>query len=54
MSDGTLQAIIGGGFATLVACIGYLAHTNRKDHKENGSKLDYIGDLLKEHFRNHP
>jgi hypothetical protein len=54
VSDGTLQAIIGGGFATLVAVIGYLAHTNRKDHKENGSKLDYIGDLLKEHFRNHP
>jgi hypothetical protein len=54
MSDGALQALIGGGFGTVIAFIGYLAHTNKKDHKENGSKLDYIGDLLKEHFRNHP
>jgi uncharacterized membrane protein YsdA (DUF1294 family) len=54
MSDGALQALIGGGFGVVVAMIGYLAHTNKKDHKDNGSKLDYIGDLLKEHFRNHP
>jgi hypothetical protein len=54
MSDGALQAVIAGGFGVVIACIGYLAHTNRKDHKENSSKLDYIGDLLKEHFRNHP
>jgi hypothetical protein len=47
-------ALITGGFSVLVAMIGYLAHTNKKDHKDNGSKLDYIGDLLKEHFRNHP
>jgi hypothetical protein len=47
-------SLITGGFGIVIACIGYLAHTNRKDHKENGSKLDYIGELLKEHFRNHP
>jgi hypothetical protein len=47
-------ALISGGFTIVVAMIGYLAHTNKKDHSENGSKLDYIGDLLKEHFRNHP
>jgi hypothetical protein len=47
-------SLITGGFGIVIACIGYLAHTNRQDHKENGSKLDYIGDLLKEHFRNHP
>jgi hypothetical protein len=50
----TTTALISGGFTVVVAMIGYLAHTNKKDHNENGSKLDYIGDLLKEHFRNHP
>jgi hypothetical protein len=54
MSDTILVSLIGGGFGVVVAMIGYLAHTNKKDHKDNGSKLDYIGDLLKEHFRNHP
>jgi hypothetical protein len=47
-------AFVTGGFGIVIALIGYLAATNKKDHKENGSKLDYIGDLLKEHFRNHP
>jgi hypothetical protein len=53
MSDGALQAIIGGGFSIVVAMIGYLAHTNRRDHKENGSKLDYIADLLRDHLKGH-
>ena len=53
MSDGALQAIIGGGFGVVIACIGYLAHTNRKDHAENGSKLDYIADLLRDHLKGH-
>jgi hypothetical protein len=46
-------ALITGGFSIVVACIGYLAHTNRKDHAENGSKLDYIADLLRDHLKGH-
>jgi hypothetical protein len=53
MSDGALQALIGGGFGTVIAFIGYLAHTNKKDHAENGSKLDYIADLLRDHLKGH-
>jgi hypothetical protein len=53
MSDGALQAFIGGGFGVVIACIGYLAHTNRRDHAENGSKLDYIADLLRDHLKGH-
>jgi hypothetical protein len=53
MTDGALQAIIAGGFGTVIAFIGYLAHTNKKDHKENGGKLDYIADLLRDHLKGH-
>ena len=46
-------AFISGGFGVVIAMIGYLAHTNRKDHAENGSKLDYIADLLRDHLKGH-
>jgi hypothetical protein len=46
-------ALVTGGFSVVVAFIGYLAHTNRRDHKENGSKLDYIADLLRDHLKGH-
>jgi len=46
-------ALITGGFSIVVAMIGYLAHTNKKDHKDNGSKLDYIADLLRDHLKGH-
>lgn len=48
MSDGVLQTIIGGGFGVVVAMIGYLAHTNKREHAENGGKLD---QLLRGHDR---
>lgn len=54
MSDAVLASIIAGGFGVVVALIGYLAHTNRRDHQENGSKLDYIADLLRDHLKGHP
>jgi hypothetical protein len=46
-------ALVTGGFSVVVAMIGYLAHTNKKEHKENGSKLDYIADLLRDHLKGH-
>ena len=48
MSDGVTQTLIAGGFTVVVACIGYLAHTNRREHAENGGKLD---QLLRGHDR---
>ena len=48
MSDGVLQTIIAGGFGVVVAMIGYLAHTNKREHAENGGKLD---QLLRGHDR---
>jgi hypothetical protein len=46
-------ALITGGFSIVVAMIGYLAHTNKKDHAENGTKLDFIADLLRDHLKGH-
>ena len=46
-------ALITGGFSIVVAMIGYLAHTNKKEHAENGNKLDYIADLLRDHLKGH-
>ena len=46
-------ALVTGGFSVVVAMIGYLAHTNKKDHKDNGGKLDYIADLLRDHLKGH-
>jgi hypothetical protein len=46
-------ALISGGFTVVVAMIGYMTHTNRKDHNENSSKLDYIADLLRDHLKGH-
>lgn len=48
MSDGVLQAFIGGGFTVVVAMIGLLARANKREHGENGHKLD---TLLKGHER---
>lgn len=53
MSDGITQTLIAGGFTVVVALIGYLAHTNKRDHQENGSKLDFIADLLRDHLKGH-
>lgn len=36
MNDGILQALIGGGFGVVIAFIGHLAHTNKREHGENG------------------
>ena len=54
MSDGIIVAVISGGFGVVIALIGLFAKANRKDHKENSSKLDYIAELLKDHLKGHP
>lgn len=36
MSDAVLVSIITGGFGVVIAFIGYLAHTNKREHGENG------------------
>ncbi len=48
MSDAVITATVTGGFGVVIAMIGYLAHTNKREHAENGSKLD---QLLKGHER---
>ena len=54
MSDAIIVAVISGGFGVVIALIGLFARANKKDHKENSSKLDYIADLLKDHLKGHP
>ena len=48
MSDLLIASGVSGGFAVIVAMIGYLAHTNKREHAENGEKLD---QLLRGHDR---
>jgi hypothetical protein len=48
MSDLVIASGVSGGFAVIVAMIGYLAHTNKREHAENGGKLD---QLLRGHDR---
>lgn len=48
MSDLLIASGVSGGFAVIVAMIGYLAHTNKREHAENGGKLD---QLLRGHDR---
>jgi biopolymer transport protein ExbB/TolQ len=54
VSDGIIVAIISGGFGVVIALIGLFAKANKRDHKENSSKLDYIAELLKDHLKGHP
>jgi hypothetical protein len=54
MSDGIIVAIIGGGFSVIVTLLGLFAKANKRDHKENSGKLDYIAELLKDHLKGHP
>lgn len=54
MSDGIIVAIIGGGFSVVVTLLGLFAKANKRDHKENSGKLDYIAELLKDHLKGHP
>lgn len=42
MSDLVQASIITGGFGVIVAMIGYLAHTNKREHNENSGKLDRV------------
>ena len=48
MSDAVLVAIITGGFGLVGSMIALLAKANRREHGENGHKLDL---LLKGHER---
>lgn len=48
MSDAVLVAIITGGFGLIGSMIALLAKANRREHGENGHKLDL---LLKGHER---
>jgi hypothetical protein len=40
MSDTVLAAIVTGGFAVVVAGIGYLSRMTRRDHGQTSAKLD--------------
>ena len=42
MSDGVLIALIGGGFGLVGTMITVLAKQNKREHAENGGKLDSI------------
>ena len=48
MSDAVLVAIITGGFGLVGSMIALLAKANRREHAENGGKLD---QLLRGHDR---
>lgn len=48
MSDTVLAAIVTGGFAVVVALIGYLSRMTRRDHGQTSAKLD---ELLRGHGR---
>lgn len=48
MSDTVLAAIISGGFAVVVALIGWLVKMTRRDHGQTSAKLD---ELLRGHER---
>ena len=48
MSDAVLVAIITGGFGLIGSMVALLAKSNRREHGENGHKLDL---LLKGHER---
>lgn len=53
MSEPILVAIISGGFGVLITLLGIFARVNKKDHKENSGKLDYIAELLRDHLKGH-
>lgn len=48
MTETVLTTVIAGGFSVIVAMLGLLARANKRDHNENGHKLD---TLLKGHDR---
>ena len=48
MSDTVLAALISGGFAVVVALIGWLVKMTRRDHGQTSAKLD---ELLRGHER---
>ena len=48
MSQGLLAAVVTGGFGVIIAMISLLGRSNRREHEENGGKLDL---LLKGHER---
>ena len=48
MSDAVLVALITGGFGLIGSMVALLAKANRREHGENGHKLDL---LLKGHER---
>lgn len=53
MSDGVLIALITGGFTVVVTMIEVTRRTNNRDHAINSKKLDYIGDLIRDHLKGH-
>jgi hypothetical protein len=42
MSEPILATVITGGFSVLVAMLALLARSNKREHGENGGKLDRI------------
>jgi hypothetical protein len=42
MSEGVLIAVVSGGFSIVVALIMLLGRSNKREHEENGGKLDIL------------
>lgn len=53
MSEAIIVALIGGGFTVIVAMLELVRRQNNRDHRENGSKLDYLAELFRDHLKGH-
>jgi hypothetical protein len=48
MNQGLWASVITGGFGVVITLIGLLSRANKREHGENGAKLD---ELLRGHTR---
>lgn len=42
MGHGLWAAVVTGGFGVIIAMISLLGRSNRREHEENGGKLDLL------------
>lgn len=47
-------ALVGGGFAVLVALISKIGYENKKDHGQVHQTLGRIEEKIDNHVQNHP
>jgi hypothetical protein len=53
MATQIVVALVGGGFAVLVALIGKIGHDNRRDHGIVHRALGRIEEKIDGHVKNH-